>query len=60
MHLLLTIAAGLITLSVLLMGWAMFSAKPDPDEEDSRLKSLRDQDIYDLHPSDRSKLKKVK
>jgi hypothetical protein len=34
MHLFLTVFAGMIVLGVMIMAWAMFKAKPDPNEED--------------------------
>jgi len=51
MHLILTIAAGMITICVLLMGWAMFRAKPDPNENEG----FNEADIYS-----KPTLKKVK
>lgn len=52
MHLILAIAAGMITICVLLMGWAMYHAKPDPREDEE----FNEADIY----SPSTKLRKVK
>jgi hypothetical protein len=57
MHFLMNLATCLVILSVMIVCWAMFRSKPDPME---KYDEFDESDIYDLHPYDRSKMKKVK
>ena len=63
MHLILAIAAGMIAICVLLMGWAMFRAKPDPNErnDDFDERDIYNRDVYNMFGGGRpDTTKKVK